>query len=261
MLITGEIELSAPDDPGRFRKGLADLGGLSVVIVGNIELATLQPLVETYLGSLPSHGRKAHWKDIGIKFPVGKLTKVVTAGSEAKARVELEMAAPYRWSLDATRDAAILSAVLQIRLREVLREDMGGVYSVRVGASISREPVQRRHLNISFGCDPANIDALEAAALGEIRTIAKSGIGADYLTKVSEQIRREHEVNLKSNGWWRAQLRADRGGCLVAALVAVAVRRVVPRAPRSLAGDHRPASLRTLGRAPARPISPVRAVW
>jgi zinc protease len=117
------------------------------------------------------------------------------------------MSAPARWSLDGERDASILSRVLQIRLREVMREDMGGVYGVQVGASLSREPTQRRHLEISFGCDPANIEALKTAALVEIRAIAKAGIGADYLTKVTEQMRREHEVNLKSNSWWRGRLR------------------------------------------------------
>jgi len=193
---------------GIYRGRLADLGGLSVVFVGNVDLATLQPLVETYLGSLPSAGRKAHWKDIGIKYPVGRITRTVVAGSEPRSRVELEMSAPARWSLDAERDAQILSRVLQIRLREVMREDMGGVYGVSVNASLSREPTQRRHLEISFGCDPANIDALKTAALTEIRAIAKAGIGADYLTKVTEQMRREHEVNLKNNNWWRGRLRS-----------------------------------------------------
>jgi zinc protease len=191
-----------------YRDRLADLGGFNVVFVGNIDLATLQPLVETYLGSLPSAGRKAHWKDVGIKYPVGRITKTVVAGSEPRSRVQLAMSAPTKWSVDAERDASILSRVLQIRLREVMREDMGGVYGVQVNASLSREPTQRRHLDISFGCDPANIEALKTAALGEIRAIAKSGIGADYLTKVSEQMRREHEVNLKNNNWWRARLRA-----------------------------------------------------
>jgi zinc protease len=189
-----------------YRNRLGDLGGFSFIFVGNVELATLQPLVETYLGSLPTAGRKAHWKDIGIKYPVGRVTRTVVAGSEPRSRVQLHMSAPARWSLDAERDATILSRVLQIRLREVMREDMGGVYGVSVNAFLSREPTQRRDLVISFGCDPANIDALETAALREIRTIAKSGIGAEYLTKVTEQMRREHEVNLRSNTWWRGRL-------------------------------------------------------
>ena len=65
--------------------------------------------------SLTSAGRKAHWKDIGIKYPSGRVTKTVVAGSEPRSRVQLEMSAPAQWSLDAERDAQILSRVLQIR--------------------------------------------------------------------------------------------------------------------------------------------------
>jgi zinc protease len=85
---------------------------------------------------------------------------------------------------------------------------MGGVYGVQVGAYLTREPVQRRNLTISFGCDPANVDKLQAAAMAEVRAIAKAGIGADYVTKVIEQLRREHEVNLKNNRWWVSSLRS-----------------------------------------------------
>jgi zinc protease len=152
------------------------------------------------------------------------------------------MSAPAPWSLDADRDAQILSRVLQIRLREVLREDMAGVYGVAVNAWLSREPTQRRHLDISFGCDPAKIEALQTAALAEIRAIARSGIGADYLTKVVEQMRREHEVDLKSNGWWRGRLRSAyyfhedfaRGNDLEAALRRVTSANIKASAARFL---------------------------
>jgi zinc protease len=190
-----------------YRERLADLGGFTFVFVGNLDLATLLPLVETYLGSLPAAGRKAHWRDVGIKYPVGRVTKAIVAGSEAKSLVQMGMSATSRWTKDGQRDAQILSMVLQIRLREILREDMGGVYGVRVSASLMREPVQRKNLNISFGCDPANVDKLQAAALAELRTIARAGIGADYLSKVTEQLRRQREVDSKTNRWWLNSLR------------------------------------------------------
>jgi zinc protease len=66
----------------------------------------------------------------------------------------------------------------------VLRENLGGVYSVQVSAHLTREPVQHRNLTISFSCDPASIDKLQAAALAKVRAVAKGGIGADDVTKV-----------------------------------------------------------------------------
>ena len=101
------------------------------------------------------------------------------AGSEPKSDVSITNTAPDTWSIDGERDAEILSKVLEIRLREIMREDMGGVYGVSVGAAIEREPKPRRQLEISFTCDPANVDKLEKAALDELAKISKAGIGDD----------------------------------------------------------------------------------
>jgi zinc protease len=189
-----------------YRDRFSDVGGFTFVFVGNIDLATLQPLVERYLASLPANGRKEHWKDIGIKYPTKSIEKTILAGTEPKSRVTITMSAPDKWSRDAERDAKILSMVLRIRLREVLREDMGGVYGVSVSAYYDREPTVRRNFRIGFGCDPDNVDKLRTAAFTEIKKIAQEGVTDEYLTKVREQLRREHETDLKENDWWLDQL-------------------------------------------------------
>jgi zinc protease len=189
-----------------YRDRFSDDGGFTFVFVGNIDPDVLRPLVESYLGSLPSKGRKEHWKDIGIKYPTTKITKQIVAGTEPKSFVSLWMGAPDKWTIEGQRDAQILSMVLRIRLREVLREDMGGVYGVSVGAWVGREPTQRHGFNVFFGCDPNNVDKLRTAVFDEVAKIAKDGIGDLYLEKVTEQLRRKHETDLKENSWWMSQL-------------------------------------------------------
>jgi len=190
-----------------WKSRFADFTGATFVFVGNIDPAKLQPLVEQYLASLPAAGKKQTWKDVGISYATGKVTKEIIQGSEPKSYVSMTFGAPDAWSRDASRDARVLSMVLQIRLREVLREDMGGVYGVRSWVSLSREPTQRREATISFGCDPANVEKLRDAALGVLRTIQKEGISAEYLAKVTEQLKRARETDAKENWWWGSQLR------------------------------------------------------
>jgi zinc protease len=190
-----------------YRDRFADAGSFTFVFVCNIDPARLQPLVETYLASLPSKGRKERWKDVGVKYPAKKVIKTIAAGSEPKSYVSLSMGAPAKWTRDAERDARVLSMVLRIRLREVLREDMGGVYGVGVGAWLSREPTQRKGMYVYFGCNPDNVDKLKAAVFDEIAKIQKDGVGPTYLEKVTEQLRRQQETDLKENGWWLRQLR------------------------------------------------------
>jgi zinc protease len=190
-----------------YAQRFADLSDFTFVIVGNADLATLQPLVEKYLGSLPGKKQKAKWKDVGIRYATGKVTKEILRGSEPKSYVWMTFGAPDKWTRDAERDAQVLGMVLRIRLREVLREDMGGVYGVGSWISLRRQPTMRREATIQFGCDPANVEKLRDAALGVLREIQKNGIGEEYLVKVREQLRRGRETEAKENWWWRAQLR------------------------------------------------------
>jgi zinc protease len=183
-----------------------DFSGFTFVFVGNIDLARLQPLVETYLANLPSKGRHERWKDLGVEYPKGRVERTVIAGREQKGRVWIDFNGPAKWTLDGERDSRILEMVLGIRLREVLRQDMSGVYNVSVGAAVIREPAQRRTLSVSFTCAPENVDILREAVFTEIAAIARNGIGAAYLAKVVQQLFRQHEVDVKSNEWWLERL-------------------------------------------------------
>ena len=163
-------------------------------IVGNVDPSALQPLVERYIGSLPSKNSKpGSWKDPRITYAAGKVNKELKAGTEPRSMVSMWFSAPDTWSEPSDADAKVLGMVLRIRLREVLREDMGGVYGVRSYVGISREPTQRRVLSISFGCDPQNVDKLRKAALDVMHELANEGANASNLEKVTEQLKRGRE--------------------------------------------------------------------
>jgi zinc protease len=72
-----------------------------------------------------------------------------------------------------------------------------------------RPPTQRRSFTVSFGCDPDNVDKLREAAFAELAKIQKEGIGDEYLAKITEQLRRAHEVDLKENRYWMGLLRTS----------------------------------------------------
>jgi len=189
-----------------YRSRFADASGFTFVLIGNLDLDKAKVLSETYLGSLPSAGHREAWKDINVTHPHGVATKRVVQGSEPKSSVWLTFHGNETWSRDSENDLRMLEEVLRIRLREVLREDMGGVYGVGVQSSLVRRPKQRYGFTVSFGCAPENIDKLEKAVWDEIKAIQTSGIGDEYLTKVKEQRRRVHETHLQENGYWVREL-------------------------------------------------------
>jgi zinc protease len=186
-----------------YRDRFGNAGDFTFVIAGAFEPAQLRPLVETYLASLPAQGRrKEKEKDLGIRKARGVVKRAWNLGQEPKAAVQLRFHGDEGWTRDKDRDMFILEEVLSIRLREVLREDKGGVYGVGVSGFIARAPHQERSFTISFGCDPARVDELVKATFDEIAALQREGIAASYLEKVKQTFLREREVRLRSNGFW-----------------------------------------------------------
>jgi zinc protease len=186
-----------------YRERFADASDFTFVIVGAIDTAKLRPMVEAYLGSLPGAGKKEREKDAGARRVGGVTKKTWNLGKDSdKAMVQLVFHGDEAWTRDKERDMFVLGQVLAIRLREVLREDLGGVYGVGANGSISRTPRQERQFTIRFGCAPGAVDKLVDAAHAEIATIAKSGIDASYLDKVRQAFVRERETAMRTNRFW-----------------------------------------------------------
>ncbi|MCW5805486.1 MAG: insulinase family protein [Deltaproteobacteria bacterium] len=184
----------------------ADFGDFTFVIVGAVDLAKVRPLVETYLASLPSKGRKEKEKDLGIRRAGGVVAKTWTLGTEPKAAVRRTYHADEAWTRDKERDAFVLSRVLAIRMRDTLREDLGGVYGVGAGGFLVRAPAGERLFTISFGCDPDRVDELIKAFEGVIADVGKNGASGELLDKVKRTFERERETALRTNGFWASWL-------------------------------------------------------
>ncbi|MFO0551580.1 MAG: insulinase family protein [Polyangiaceae bacterium] len=202
--ILGKIDLDKA--AAIYRDRFADASDFTFVVVGNVDLDKLGELATTYLASLPSTKRKENWKDVNVQPPKGVQTKTVTKGSEPRSAFQLYFHGDEKWSRDTENDMRMLSEAMQMRLRQVLREDMGGVYGVSAGGSISRRPKQRYVFSVSFNCAPDNVEKLKKAVFDEIKSIQTQGVSDDYIQKIKETWRRSHEVAMKDNGFWLGAL-------------------------------------------------------
>jgi zinc protease len=185
-----------------YRERFADAGDFTFFFVGNLDLERMRPLVELWLGSLPSTGRTEEKRVIDIPFPSGVTNVDVPKGIEPKSRVRVAFGGATEWTREAELDARLLNEVLNIRLREILREDMGGVYGVRISGGISRELPQTFNFEVQFGCAPEQVEPLTAAVFDVIRDARANGIGEVYLGKVRETWKRTREIQLKQNTFW-----------------------------------------------------------
>jgi zinc protease len=189
-----------------YSERFADASDFTFVIVGAFDLEEVKPLVQTFLGGLPSTGREETWRDVGIRPPQGVVEKTVYKGIEPKSQTRITFTGPFEWNRENRYVIGSLASVMRIRLREVLREDMGGTYGVGVFGGGSRDPYQNYTFNVNFGTAPERLQELSAAVFAQIDTLKQSGPTQEDVDKVKEIQRRDRETNLRENSYWLSQL-------------------------------------------------------
>jgi zinc protease len=189
-----------------YKDRFSDASGFTFVFVGNFKPDSIKPLVAKWLGSLPSTGRKETWRDTGVRPPTGVVRRVVKKGAEPKARTALMFTGPFEYTRQNRYYLSALAELLNIKLREALRENLGGTYGVSVNPSATRDPQPAYRFSIGFGSAPERLEALTVAALAQIDSVKRFATTPEYLNKVKEAALRARETALKQNSYWITQI-------------------------------------------------------
>jgi zinc protease len=189
-----------------YKDRFADASDFTFVFVGNIDLAAMKPLVERYLGSLPSLHRKETWKDVEARTPTGVIAKQVQKGIEPKSQTAILFTGPFEYTQDQRVAIRAMSEILQTRLLETIREDLGGTYSISANAGYTRFPVSTYSVSIGFGSDPKRLDDLIARVYQEIEKFKTEGPTEKQVADEREALQRDFETNSKQNGYLVSQL-------------------------------------------------------
>jgi len=194
-------EMSLDKSLAFYKDRFSDASDFTFVFVGSFDLATMKPLVERYLGALPATHRKETWKDIGMIRPKGVIEKRVEKGIEPKSRARISFGGPFEFNQDRRVAIRALADVLQIRLRESLREDLGGTYSVSASAGYSKFPREEYTFSIDFGSNPDRTEELVKSVFKEIDLLKTKGPSDKQVADVKETLLRDLETNSKQNGF------------------------------------------------------------
>ncbi len=185
-----------------YRSRFADVSDFTFFFIGNFKLEEFKPLIEKYIGSLPSINRKESWRDVGINPPKGKIIKEVRKGIEPKSLVMMAITGDFEYTNENRYYLQSMLDVFNIKMRERIREDKGGVYGIRAFARPEKYPKENYRITISFGCDPDRVKELTDEVNNIIQDMLENKPDELYMTKIKETQRREYEINLKRNNYW-----------------------------------------------------------
>ena len=190
-----------------YRDRFADASDFTFVFVGTFDVVTIRPLVERYIASLPAIHRQESWRDVGLRAPQGRvIERVVERGIEPRSQTQMIFTGPFEYTQARRTAIRAMGMVLQTRLRNVLREDLGGTYSVGVNVGYSRIPEPDYRVSISFGSDPERTKALQARVLQEIETFKTDGPSERDVNDTREAMLREFETGETQNGYLLTQI-------------------------------------------------------
>ena len=171
-----------------------------------MDLAVIKPFAERYLASLPATHRVENWKDIGARYAQGVIEKTVEKGIEPKSQVSIFFNGPFEWESLPRIEINAMAQVLQERLREVIREQLGGTYSITAGGSGNKIPRKEFTFTVQFGCDPQRVPDLLKRVFQEIEKLKAEGPTAQETSNVKAQLQRGYETNSRQNGFVLSQL-------------------------------------------------------
>jgi zinc protease len=191
-----------------YRARFSNAADFTFFIVGAFKVNDAVPLLARYVGSLPSIGRPtSRVVDLGIHFPTASERVRVERGHEPRSQTVLSFFAdPPPVPPTDIENVLAATVVLDIVLRDVLREELGQTYTVNVGLV---QPLPQRgggHIDIRFGGAPENVDAMIERASAEVKRLQRETASDDLITRAKESARRTYETSLRENGYWLQRL-------------------------------------------------------
>jgi zinc protease len=190
-----------------YRERFSNAADFTFFMVGAFKVDDVVPLLAQYVGSLPSAGKPtSSFKDVALHFPAATEQARVELGREPRGQTVISFYADP--SIDPMEQEQIIAAttVLDIALRDILREDLGQTYTVAVGLS---QPLPQRgagHIQVRFGAAPENLPSMTARVMEEIKRLQQEGPSLDLTNRAKETARRGYETALKQNDYWLGRL-------------------------------------------------------
>lgn len=189
-----------------FKERFSNPGDFTFIFVGSFDLQKIKPLIEKYIGGIPGKEQHEKWGIQDYQPPQQVVEKSLYMGKDPKSINTIVFNGPFNWSFEKVRIGLFVTDILEIKLRERIREAKSGTYSIGVSGRFYHIPKQRFEVLIRFSCDPQRVDELTKEVFTQIDSLVQFGPREKDLEKVREQYLKDYEEGLKQNGFWRSRL-------------------------------------------------------
>ena len=172
-------------------------------IVGNYDEEAIRPLIEQYIGSLPSQKKveKSAYIDTDFKGEVINSFKH-KAETPRSIAVMLWYSKDMPFTSENRIKAAMVGQILSMEYLKKIREDASAAYTVGASGNLSTDDFEN-NATVYVYCPmkPEKADTALQIMRDEVQAITK-GCDPDKLAKVKEYMIKNHADQLKQNNYW-----------------------------------------------------------
>ena len=188
----------------------ANAANYTFLFVGNIDEATIRPLIEQYIASLPAQkGKKSDWVNT-TDMPTGEVLCHFNRKMEEPKEYQVIIwhADNIPYSLENSIKANILGEVLNRVYLQKIREDAGAAYSTQAMGSAGPGVAGGKPRTMVLAVAPVNpeFEEMVLKVLNEEMANACTTIDATALAEAKENMLKDHATNLKENWYWRSNI-------------------------------------------------------
>ena len=185
----------------------ANAAAYEFTIIGNFDEATIRPLIEQYIASLPSQKKVEKSKMIDTDF-TGKVVNSFKHKAETPKALAImnwySKDMPY--TLENSVKATMAGQILQMEYLKKIREDASAAYTVGAGAGVSRNDFETQaYIVAQCPMKPEKGDIALQIMRDEVNAMTKT-CDADKLQKVKEYLLKNLGDQRKQNGYWLGRI-------------------------------------------------------
>ena len=190
----------------------ANAAAFTFTIIGNYDDATIRPLIEQYIASLPAQKKILKGKDVSTDY-TGKVVNDFKHKAETPKSIAVlhwySKKVPY--TLENVIHAQIVGQVLSMVYLKEIREEASAAYTVSAQAAVSRDDFGDESMIFAYcPMKPEKADIAVNIMRRAVQDMASGKCDADMVTKVKEYMLKAHADQLKTNGYWSGRINTWR---------------------------------------------------
>lgn len=169
--------------------------GFDFVIVGDISKNEVKKLAGKYIANLNGVQKRSEISDDGIRAISGRQNFKRKYLKENIAKTQIFLRNETKFSLKEAYILNALSEILNVKMRELVREENSLVYNISSGVKFKKLPYSEAVTVISFSSEPKNVDKIVQFLYSIFDELKTQKVNEKYL----ENFKKQKNVELAKN--------------------------------------------------------------